>query len=92
MNHTTNSITSTFNLIDSGKITNASFSDANVVMISKELYCEFLSSAELVKVCRDFIADQSIRCAESIYQADHVIENAYTFIEDVCDIMGYKES
>lgn len=39
--------------------------------------------------CRNFITKQSISCAEAIYQSDWVIENAYEFIEGVCDIVGY---
>jgi hypothetical protein len=44
---------------------------------------------ELHRVCLEFITKQKITCPETIYQTDHVIENAYEFIEDVCDIVGY---
>jgi len=37
-----------------------------------------------------FIIDHDIHCPETIYQTDRVIENAYTFIEDVCNIVGYE--
>lgn len=47
---------------------------------------------ELLKLCRRFIAEQHIYCAETVYQSDRVIENAYEFIEDVCDIAGYFPS
>lgn len=47
---------------------------------------------ELLKAARAFIAKQNIGCAEDIYQADRVGENAYGFIEDVCDIAGYQPS
>ena len=40
-------------------------------------------------VCEKFILDQKISCAEIVYQTDRVIENAYEFIEDVCDVVGY---
>lgn len=43
----------------------------------------------LLELCREFIEQQKIRAPETIYQADRVIENAYVFIEEVCDIVGY---
>lgn len=46
---------------------------------------------ELHFVCIDFITKQKINCAETIYQSDHVIENAYEFIQNVCDIVGYAK-
>jgi len=45
---------------------------------------------QLVKFCREFIDKQDIHCTETIYQTDRVIENAYEFIEGVCEIIGYK--
>lgn len=42
--------------------------------------------------CKAFIEKQKITCPEAIYQSDRVIENAYEFIEGVCDIVGYLES
>ena len=39
--------------------------------------------------CEQFIHDQEISCAESISQCDNVIENAYDFIEEICDLVGY---
>lgn len=45
----------------------------------------------LVKLCVDFVEEQHIYCAETIYQSDRVIENAYEFIEKICDIVGYKD-
>lgn len=47
---------------------------------------------ELYDLCKIFIDEQNINCAESIYQTDRVIENAYVFIERICDIVGYKPS
>ncbi len=41
--------------------------------------------------CIDFIEKQEIGCAETIYQTDWVIENAYEFVQEVCDIVGYQE-
>ena len=47
--------------------------------------------AALWNKCLEFVEAQQIGCLETIYQTDWVIENAYEFIEDVCDIVGYKE-
>lgn len=44
----------------------------------------------LVTLCRDFIKKHRIACAETIYQTDRVTEDATTFIEQVCDLVGYK--
>ncbi len=46
--------------------------------------------AELWNKCLEFVDNQSIWCPDTIYQKDKVLENAATFIEDVCDIVGYK--
>lgn len=46
---------------------------------------------KLWQVCAQFIEAQNISCAESVYQTDRVIENAYEFIEQVCDIVGYVD-
>jgi hypothetical protein len=47
---------------------------------------------ELLELCERFIEEPNIFCAETIYQSDHVIENAYEFIENVADIVGYRPS
>jgi hypothetical protein len=44
---------------------------------------------ELERVCKDFIETQRIRCADSVYQDDLVIQNAYEFIKRVCELVGY---
>ena len=44
---------------------------------------------ELMDHITAFIRDNEITCAETIYQKDSVITNAYEFIEGICDIMGY---
>ena len=44
---------------------------------------------DLETFCREFIAAQRITCPETIYQTDRVIENAYEFIEGVCERVGY---
>ncbi len=46
---------------------------------------------ELFERCKKFVAEQNIFCAETIYQSDRVIENAYEFIEDICNIVGYND-
>lgn len=46
---------------------------------------------DLLKLCKTFIEEQRISCPESIHQTDRVIENAYEFIEEICDIVGYFE-
>jgi hypothetical protein len=45
---------------------------------------------KLWELCERFIEEQDITSGECIYQSDRVIENAYEFIEDVCEIAGYK--
>jgi len=57
--------------------------------MKKELTAE--QAAELVALCQKFVADQHINCAEAIYQQDNVIENAYDFLQEVCDLVGYHE-
>jgi hypothetical protein len=47
--------------------------------------------AALWNKCLEFVESQRISYAETIYQSDRVIENAYEFIEDVCDIVGYND-
>ena len=46
---------------------------------------------KLWDVCERFIREEHIRCSESIYQSDNVIENAYNFIECVCSLVGYYQ-
>lgn len=38
-----------------------------------------------------FVDEQRISSTETVYQSDRVIENAYEFIEELCDIVGYYE-
>lgn len=62
------------------------------VLASYEMiHSELQKAKTLVAHCEQFIQDQEIHCAETVYQMDHVIENAYSFIEGVCDIVGYYE-
>lgn len=46
---------------------------------------------ELLELCKSFINEQQITCAESVWQSDRVIENAYELIEKICNICGYYE-
>lgn len=45
----------------------------------------------LWEVCRKFVDKQQISCEEAICQCDRVILNAYDFIGDVCEVVGYYE-
>lgn len=45
----------------------------------------------LRSICSDFIRENNITCAEKIYQSDTVIQNAYEFIEMICDEVGYVD-
>jgi hypothetical protein len=46
---------------------------------------------KLYDIVEQFIEDQDIWGEESVYQCDRVIENAYDFIAQLCDIVGYRE-
>jgi hypothetical protein len=62
------------------------------VLASYELIHDQLQQAQaLIAHCEQFIQNQRIHCAETVYQSDRVIENAYAFIEGVCDHVGYYE-
>jgi hypothetical protein len=59
--------------------------DATLTAIATEL--EKLGKLRLLVA--DFIVKHEIRCAETIYQTDRVMENAAEFIEALCDEVGY---
>lgn len=44
---------------------------------------------ELFALCQKFIEKHNIWGGEVIYQHDYVIEDAYSLIDDICDIVGY---
>lgn len=44
---------------------------------------------QALKIIERFIDDNGISCAESIYQLDKVIQSAYEFIEELCELVGY---
>jgi len=46
---------------------------------------------KLLALVKKFIADNEISCAEAVHQTDKVIENAYEFIEQCCELVGYHE-
>ena len=46
---------------------------------------------KLELLVQEFIKKNEIGSGECIYQCDHVIESAYEFIEDLCDVVGYWE-
>lgn len=45
----------------------------------------------LQKHCQEFIRDYQISCADTIYHSESVIENATSFVEGICDIVGYHK-
>ena len=53
---------------------------------SEEVISEALALRTLVK---KFIEDNTIICAESVYQTDWVVENSLEFIESLCEVVGY---
>lgn len=46
---------------------------------------------QVISIIQQFIKDNQIWGEECVYQSDRVIENAYAFIADLCDIVGYEE-
>lgn len=52
---------------------------------------ELRDLAKIKAIIQNFIEAQEISCAETIYQTDRVIINAYEFIESLVEIVGYKE-
>jgi hypothetical protein len=45
----------------------------------------------LFDMCAKWIEKMEITCPEVVYQCDRVSEEATTFIEQVCKIVGYYE-
>ena len=50
-----------------------------------------MAEDKLKELVHNFIRDNKISCPETIYQQDKVIENAYEFIEALCEVYGYWE-
>ncbi len=46
---------------------------------------------KVLEIVKKFINDQKIYCSEAVYQSDRVIENAYTFIDELCEVVGYYQ-
>lgn len=63
-----------------------------LIQTKAEKMSEAETNAKIAAIVRKFIKDQDIHCAETIHQMDHVIENAYEFIEELCDAAGYNPS
>jgi len=47
---------------------------------------------QALAIIEKFIKDNEINCAETIHQTDWVITNAYGFIEELCEVVGYAEN
>lgn len=43
----------------------------------------------LLSIVEKFVKDQKISSEECVYQSDRVILNAYEFIQELCDVVGY---
>lgn len=52
---------------------------------------ELRNMAKLRAIVVNFVEDQNIFCAETIYQTDRVIQNAYEFIQELVEVVGYKK-
>lgn len=50
-----------------------------------------LPKTRLFDMCTQWIVKMRITCPEAVYQCDRIAEEATTFIEQVCDIVGYHE-
>jgi len=46
---------------------------------------------KLYDLCKKFVDENDIYCAETVYQMDRVIHNGYDLIADICRIISYKE-
>ena len=46
-------------------------------------------NSKIRNIVEQFRDDHQIRCAETIYQTDRVIENAYVLIEKLIGVVGY---
>lgn len=46
---------------------------------------------QLWEHCKKVIEAQQIDCSEHIYQSDRVIDNAFVFLDVICDIVGFYQ-
>lgn len=56
-----------------------------------QLHPDILKKDKLLEVVETFIEKHNISCPETIYQMDSVIRDAYEFIEELCNVVGYYE-
>lgn len=47
--------------------------------------------AELFDICKEFIKENQITCAEAIYQRDSLVVKSQELLEQICDLLGYYE-
>lgn len=59
--------------------------------MARDIYDEILHPEKVLTLVRDFIEKNRITCAEAVSQNDHVIVNAYDFIEELAEAAGYAE-
>jgi hypothetical protein len=52
---------------------------------------EFRDLAKMKAIIQNFVEEHGIWVEETIYQTDRVIINAYDFIRDLVEIVGYKK-
>lgn len=52
---------------------------------------EFRNLAKMKAIIQNFVEKHNITCAETIYQVDNVIVDAYDFIQELVELVGYKE-
>jgi hypothetical protein len=47
--------------------------------------------SELFDLCKDFIKENEISCAETIYDRDSLQLQCLELLEQICDLIGYHE-
>ncbi len=50
-----------------------------------------MENDKLYEICKKFIEKHKISCPEVVCQTDSVIIDAYNFITEICDEVGYYE-
>lgn len=48
-------------------------------------------SAKLLELCRRWIAENKVQCAEAIYQIDNITFESLEFVEKICELVGYDK-
>jgi len=59
--------------------------------MARDIHDEILNPERVLTIVRDFIEKNRITCAEVVHQNDHVIVNAFDFIEALAEAAGYAE-